>query len=117
MLLGSGTEWSSQEGVAEVYKSVTIRNFRGFDELTVDGLTRVNLIVGDNGTGKTSLLEALFLLAGDRYPGRPVWLAHWRGLTIRTSSAQAAFDNLFREFDLNFEERAWQPIIDFLTAM
>ncbi|MEI6499421.1 MAG: AAA family ATPase [Armatimonadota bacterium] len=47
-----------------MYQSVRIQNFRGFENLTVDGLSRVNLIVGENGVGKTALLEAVYLLAG-----------------------------------------------------
>lgn len=42
-------------------RGVTIRNFRGLRETSVDGFARVNVIVGDNGSGKTSLLEALFM--------------------------------------------------------
>lgn len=41
-----------------------IRNFRGFQDLTMDSLKAINLIAGENNTGKTSLLEAVFLLAG-----------------------------------------------------
>ncbi len=33
-----------------------------FEDFHLDGLTSVNLIVGDNNTGKTSLLEAIYLL-------------------------------------------------------
>lgn len=39
-----------------------IENFRGFTSLTLSGLKRVNLIVGENNAGKTSLLEAIVLL-------------------------------------------------------
>ena len=49
-------------------KSVTIRNFRVFDELSIDHLSRINLIAGRNNAGKTSLLEALFLLSGGGNP-------------------------------------------------
>lgn len=43
--------------------SVSIKNFRGFGALTLEGLQRVNLVVGKNNTGKTSLLEAVAILA------------------------------------------------------
>ena len=43
--------------------SLTIRGFRCFSELHVEPLTRVNLFVGKNGSGKTSLLEAAELVA------------------------------------------------------
>ncbi len=42
-----------------VLESLTIENFRGFEKLELTGLRRVNLIVGKNNTGKTTLLEAL----------------------------------------------------------
>jgi len=42
-----------------------IKNFRGLKEITVGPLKRVNLIIGQNNTGKTGLLEALFLLLTD----------------------------------------------------
>ncbi len=43
-------------------KSIHIKNFRGFKELNLSPLKRVNLIVGQNNTGKTGLLEALTLM-------------------------------------------------------
>lgn len=36
-----------------------IRNFRGYGDLEVDFHSNFNLIIGDNGSGKTALLEAL----------------------------------------------------------
>lgn len=36
-----------------------VRNFRGIEHVRLEGLGRVNLIVGKNGIGKTSLLEAI----------------------------------------------------------
>lgn len=43
--------------------SLTVKGFRCFRELHVEPLTRVNLFVGKNNSGKTSLLEAAELLA------------------------------------------------------
>jgi len=43
--------------------SLEIQNFRCFEHLLIEKLGRVNLIVGKNGVGKTSLLEGLWLLA------------------------------------------------------
>ncbi len=53
-----------------MYKSLTIKNFRGIEALTIENLSRVNLIVGRNSTGKTSVLEALLLLgrASNAFP-------------------------------------------------
>lgn len=44
-------------------KKLTIHGFRCFRELRVEPLTRVNLFVGRNNAGKTSLLEAIELAA------------------------------------------------------
>ena len=41
---------------------LNIRGFRGFKDLKVNGLRQVNLIIGRNDAGKTSLLEAIYLL-------------------------------------------------------
>ena len=45
-------------------KHLQIRNFRGFNALEIDQLSGINLIAGRNNSGKTNLLEAVFLLAG-----------------------------------------------------
>jgi len=41
--------------------SFYIKNYRVFKELRIDSLKRVNLIIGKNNVGKSSLLEALFI--------------------------------------------------------
>lgn len=43
-------------------QKLSIRNFRLFEELDIEGFKRVNLIVGKNNTGKTTLLEAIRIL-------------------------------------------------------
>ena len=42
--------------------SLTIQDFRGIHALSMPTLNRINLIVGDNNCGKTSVLEAVLLL-------------------------------------------------------
>ncbi|WP_417911729.1 AAA family ATPase [Candidatus Electronema sp. TJ] len=46
-----------------------IKNFRGFSEYKIDDVGQVNLLVGTNNCGKTSILEAVQLLksSGDPY--------------------------------------------------
>jgi AAA15 family ATPase/GTPase len=46
--------------------SLQIKNFRGFRDLKVEPLKRVNLIVGQNNTGKTGVLEGLVVLLDDK---------------------------------------------------
>lgn len=42
--------------------SIEIVNFRGVKDLAVSGFSNINLIVGDNNSGKTTFLEAIQLL-------------------------------------------------------
>ncbi|HYO68510.1 MAG TPA: AAA family ATPase [Archangium sp.] len=48
--------------------TLRIDNFRSFRKLTVEGLTRVSLLVGTNNAGKTSVLEAAELVLGSAGP-------------------------------------------------
>ena len=43
--------------------SLHIKNFRCFEDLTIPSLGRVNLIVGKNNSGKSTLLEAIYTYA------------------------------------------------------
>ena len=49
-------------------ETLTIRGFRGFESYRLTDLTRVNLLVGKNNCGKTSVLEAIELLACGGHP-------------------------------------------------
>lgn len=48
---------------SRILNSFEIHDFRAFSNLRIERLGRVNLIVGKNNVGKTSLLEALWLYA------------------------------------------------------
>src|SRR5260370_42199214 len=65
--------------------SISIRCYRGFAEFEARDLERVNLLVGSNNSGKTSVLEAIFLLASKGDP-----LALWQLLWRRGERVQGA---------------------------
>ena len=44
-----------------MYQSFRVKNFRCFKDLQINDLGRVNLIAGKNNTGKTALMEAMYL--------------------------------------------------------
>ena len=44
------------------FRNLHIISYRGISNLTINKLNAINLIVGDNNSGKTSLLEAIYLL-------------------------------------------------------
>lgn len=49
-------------------KTFHIKNFRGIEELEIPNISRVNLVLGQNNCGKTSVLEALMLLSAPSQP-------------------------------------------------
>ena len=46
------------------FKNLEIKNFRGIEHLTIDDLSRVNVFLGQNSSGKSSVLESFLLLMG-----------------------------------------------------
>jgi AAA ATPase-like protein len=74
--------------------SLEIQNFRGFRNLQIEKLGRVNLIVGKNNIGKSSLLEALEL-----YARRGVPALIWQLLRARKELRETAFPR--REDDID----------------
>ena len=42
---------------------IEVRNFRGIKETSIDGLSQLSILIGKNGAGKSSLLEALYLVS------------------------------------------------------
>lgn len=80
-----------------MYASFTIKNFRLFEQLTVEPLAQVNLIAGDNNVGKTALLEAIWLHAGQNNPELAQRLSQWRGLP--GSDTGDILAELFRDYN------------------
>ena len=78
-----------------------IRNYRAFRDLEMPRLSRVNLVAGRNNAGKTSLLEAIFLLAG---AGRPALAMN--GNILRTIDRDSK-DRVTRE---TIVETLWKPL-------
>ena len=61
------------------FASIHIENYRGIDGLILDELGRINLIVGLNNAGKTSLLEAISLLTHQNDERALLDTIRWRG--------------------------------------
>lgn len=49
-------------------EQISLTNFRCFKKLDVDNLKRINLIVGENSSGKSAFLESIFLSSGSLAP-------------------------------------------------
>ncbi len=63
-------------------ESARIRNFRNLIDLQIEGLDRVNLFTGRNNSGKTTLLEALFLITSGGNPGVALKINAFRGIEL-----------------------------------
>ena len=80
-----------------------IRNYRVFNDLKIDQLSRINLIAGKNNSGKTSLLEAIFLLSGagnrafygDEYEGISAGLDSGTGMAQTDTGSLLEADILY----------------------
>lgn len=65
-------------------KSIEISNFKNFRYLKVDNFKRLNLIIGKNNTGKSTLLEAISIMASGADIEWIKKLLAQRGLTYQT---------------------------------
>lgn len=85
-----------------MFTNIHIERFRGIPSLDIDGLKPINLIVGKNNSGKTSVLEAIFLLCGATDPMNSVKVANQRGQRMTTKDdADSAWRSLFHQMDVN----------------
>jgi predicted ATP-dependent endonuclease of OLD family len=62
---------------------ISLSHFRNHRETQIDGARQFNLLVGENGAGKTNVLEAISLLA----PGRGLRRAALADMASRFGSA------------------------------
>ena len=64
---------NSENTILEVtvmeFKRVVIQNFKGIENMELTFFPGVNLILGENGVGKTSVLEAMTIAFGDFFNG------------------------------------------------
>ncbi len=74
---------------------VSIRNFKHFRHLEIDLRPGVNIVVGDNDTGKTTLLEAIHLCLTGQYRGRQ--LADMLSPHIFNKEASESFFSALRD--------------------
>lgn len=73
-------------------RDLTIKNYRCFKDFSIDGLARVNLIVGKNNSGKTSFLEAVYLLVNQQNPFSLLELLYNRGEYGEVVDVRREFD-------------------------
>jgi hypothetical protein len=78
-----------------MFQHLLVKNFRGFSSLHLKQLARVNLIAGQNNTGKTSLLEAIYLHCHPANCALPVQVHLGRGIEEPSNDVEAVCRWLF----------------------
>lgn len=70
--------------------SLRLQNFRGFTDAQLEFEPGVNIIVGPNASGKTTILEALLLIAGEStFKGQDIDLVKFSSKWLRVDAALA----------------------------
>ena len=85
-----------------MFNRLRIQNYRAFTDLRIDRLSRLNLFTGRNNSGKTTLLEALFLLcgAGTSQMALNVNVVRELNLVARLAVPETSWKSLFTAFDI-----------------
>lgn len=78
-------------------KKLVIENFRLFDYLEINDLKRINLFVGENNSGKSTIIESLFLNIGATNAELPLRINAFRNYN---RIDDITFRSFFRNFDI-----------------
>jgi DNA replication and repair protein RecF len=62
-------------------KSIKLTNYRNYNDIKIDFLKGINIIIGDNGVGKTSLIEAIYIA----YRGKS-WRSNLESITKKSKT-------------------------------
>ena len=76
-------------------KDLCIENFRGFDNLKIDNIKKINFLVGKNNCGKTTVLEAINLMISIL----DLNTAYYINAIRRIKEDPEELKNLFHNFD------------------
>ena len=82
-------------------QSLSVRNFRGLRQFDAANFGRVNVFIGTNAAGKTSVLEAISIAAN---PATPAWLltlSGWREMQPASFNNDDALRAYFYDLDIS----------------
>lgn len=91
------------------FKNIKINNFRGIDHLEIDDFSRVNVFLGQNSSGKSSVLECILLLMGMSNPDLPQAI---NAIRSRSFSNFADLGYLFHNYDLKVKPEVAAELFD-----
>ena len=91
------------------FKNIEIKNFRGIDHLKIDDFSRVNVFLGQNSSGKSSVLECLLLMMGMSNPDLP---QNINSIRSRNYSSFADLGYMFHNYDLKIKPEISSELFD-----
>ncbi|AFM03889.1 putative ATPase [Bernardetia litoralis DSM 6794] len=83
------------------FSSITIENYKQFQDFSIKNLNRVNLIGGDNNSGKSSLLEAIYLLCIQNDIFAFIEMQRRRGKFFNNVPSNWLSNNVKQEYKIN----------------
>lgn len=78
--------------------SIRIKNFKGFSDINLQDMTRVNLISGRNNSGKSTILEAVFLFLDHAAAESFMKISQLRGNSVNAVQSEL-WTPLFKDLD------------------
>lgn len=90
-------------------RNIEINNFRGIDHLKIDDFSRVNVFLGQNSSGKSSVLECLLLLMGMSNPDLP---QNINSIRSRNYSTFADLGYMFHNYDFKVKPEIDSELFD-----
>ena len=91
------------------FKNIEIKNFRGIDHLKIDDFSRVNVFLGQNSSGKSSVLECLLLMMGMSNPDLPQNINSIRSRNYTTFSD---LGYMFHDYDFKVKPEISSELFD-----
>ena len=82
-------------------EKIRIKNYRGIKSLEIDNLKKYNFFIGNNGSSKTTSLEAIFS-AIPNDGSAIVFMANSRGMQVKLSNYSSFFNNSNINDDIEF---------------
>jgi AAA domain, putative AbiEii toxin, Type IV TA system/AAA domain len=86
--------------------SLSIKNFKCFEHVVLKDFGTINVIVGDSGSGKTALLEAIYLAQGPS-PELVLKFRLWRGLgqALLLTANRPSYESLWKDLFFNLDQK------------
>lgn len=82
-------------------KKLTIKNYKSFQDFTLDNIAPITLIGGKNNTGKSSLLESIFLFYGRLQADLILRQLGWRGTKTLPVKPELLWGPAFTNYNMN----------------